>query len=64
MENQSVGFIGGGRVVRILLAALQRKYRLPEAIVVCDPKTDVLKSLQESFSKSNIRLEKENAEAA
>jgi pyrroline-5-carboxylate reductase len=38
---KGVGFIGGGRIVRILLGGLDRAERLPSSIVVsdCDPST-------------------------
>lgn len=64
MENQSIGFIGGGRIVRIILAALQRKYRFPETVVVGDPNADVLKALQKSFSGVNISFVQNNPQAA
>jgi pyrroline-5-carboxylate reductase len=36
MTNRSVGFIGGGRVARILLGGLKRAGQLPDRVVVSD----------------------------
>jgi pyrroline-5-carboxylate reductase len=36
MTNKSVGFIGGGRVTRILLGGLRQAGQLPGRVVVSD----------------------------
>ena len=64
MEIHSVGFVGGGRIVRILLAALQRKNHIPRKIVVSDSKAEVLHTLQKSIGNATITLESDNARAA
>lgn len=45
-----ISFIGGGRVVRIILGGLQRAGRTPEDVMVCDTDGGTLKSLEEEFS--------------
>jgi pyrroline-5-carboxylate reductase len=37
MKLQSFGFIGGGRITRLLLQALKQKNTLPEKVLVADP---------------------------
>jgi pyrroline-5-carboxylate reductase len=49
MRLESVGFIGGGRVTRILVGGWQRTGRLPAKILVCDPDPEALKRLEQSF---------------
>jgi pyrroline-5-carboxylate reductase len=44
-----MGFIGGGRIVRILLEGLERKEELPGKVVVSDTSPDVLSSLKARF---------------
>lgn len=44
--NQTLGFIGGGRVTRILLGGLQRANRLPPTTVVSDPDAGTLARLK------------------
>ena len=46
MNLNSVGFIGGGRVTRIMLRGWQRANALPERIVVSDPDGEVLAKLK------------------
>ncbi|MDI6718238.1 MAG: NAD(P)-binding domain-containing protein [Methanomicrobiales archaeon] len=45
----SIGFIGGGRVARILLGGWQHAGRMPERVVVSDPSADSLRELQSRF---------------
>jgi pyrroline-5-carboxylate reductase len=45
-QNQSLGFIGGGRVTRILLDGLQRQNALPEKVMVCDCDNEVAGALK------------------
>jgi pyrroline-5-carboxylate reductase len=47
--NSSFGFIGGGRVTRIILEGLKRKNALPEEIHVSDLNKDVLDKLQNEY---------------
>lgn len=49
MNEKSLGFIGGGRVTMILLAALEKRSLLPEQVVVSDMNADVLESLGQRF---------------
>ena len=54
MENKSFGFIGGGRVTRIILEGLRRKNSLPDEIHVSDPNKEVLEKLKKDFPVINI----------
>jgi pyrroline-5-carboxylate reductase len=47
--NKSMGFIGGGRIVQIILGGFQKAGRLPGHIVVSDPLAEVLSRLKENF---------------
>jgi len=49
MTSKTVGFIGGGRVTRILLESWQRANQLPSRITVCDPSADTLAKLKTRF---------------
>jgi pyrroline-5-carboxylate reductase len=49
MNQPTIGFIGGGRIVRIFLAGWTRAQQLPARIVVADPNTDTLAKLKERF---------------
>ncbi len=49
MKEKSIGFVGGGRVARIILGGFRRAGRLPETIVVSDIDAAVLKRLQSEF---------------
>ena len=42
MSSRSIGFIGGGRVTRILLSGLERAGKSPDNCVVSDTDTNVL----------------------
>lgn len=46
MNTKSVGFVGGGRITRILLAGWQRAQKLPARIVVSDCNSDALAKLK------------------
>lgn len=46
---KSIGFIGGGRITRIILSGLERKKKWPGKVIVSDANADVLKDLQERF---------------
>jgi pyrroline-5-carboxylate reductase len=47
----SIGFIGGGRITRIILGGLERKEKWPGKVIVSDANVDVLKDLQKRFPK-------------
>jgi pyrroline-5-carboxylate reductase len=47
--KKSFGFIGGGRVVKIILNALKNNNMLPEEIIVSDINTSVLEKLKTEF---------------
>lgn len=48
---KSIGFIGGGRITRIILSGLERKEKWPGKVIVSDANADVLKDLQKRFPK-------------
>ena len=48
---KSIGFIGGGRVTRIILSGLERKKKWPGKVIVSDANAEVLKGLRERFPK-------------
>jgi pyrroline-5-carboxylate reductase len=62
MLNKSIGFIGGGRVVRIILHAMKSKGKMPDDIYVSDSNEEVLNRLKNEFSQINIS--KENTKPA
>jgi len=47
--EKSLGFIGGGRITRIMLGGFQRAGKLPSDIVVSDNNEAVLQSLRDEF---------------
>jgi pyrroline-5-carboxylate reductase len=58
--KQSIGFIGGGRVTRILLQAFKNKNAQFSKIVVTDPNSEVSDNLKKSFPDIQV----ENASVA
>ena len=52
--KQSIGFIGGGRVTRILLQAFKNENVQFSKIIVTDPNPDVSVSLKKSFPDIQI----------
>jgi pyrroline-5-carboxylate reductase len=62
MTTKTIGFVGGGRVVRIILGGLQQAGRLPQRIIVSDANGDVLNTLKQSFP--TIEITPENQQAA
>ncbi len=54
MAAKTVGFIGGGRVTRIILGGLERAGQLPPRVVVSDPNIEVLNKLKERFPAIQI----------
>jgi pyrroline-5-carboxylate reductase len=49
MNRPTIGFLGGGRIARIILLGWTRANALPARIVVADPNTDTLAKLQARF---------------
>jgi len=49
MESKSLGFIGGGRITRIILQALTNKQIDLSSVQVCDTNPEVLKALGKQF---------------
>lgn len=51
MTPTSIGFIGGGRITKIVLQALANKQIELPSVQVCDTNPEVLKALQQQFPK-------------
>jgi pyrroline-5-carboxylate reductase len=49
MQFDSIGFIGGGRITRIMLTALSKAGKLPAQVVVSDTNAQVLEHLHRDF---------------
>jgi pyrroline-5-carboxylate reductase len=62
MFNKSFGFIGGGRVDKILLHAMSRKGEMPKNIIVSDTNKEVLQKLKNQFPE--IVITNDNTEPA
>jgi pyrroline-5-carboxylate reductase len=63
MAEKTVGFVGGGRVARIILGGLEKSGRMPATIVASDISPEVLKRLQSRFPDVQVALNN-NREAA
>ncbi len=63
MGEKTAGFVGGGRVARIILGGLERAGRMPAKIVASDTNPDVLKRLQSGFPAIQTEINN-NREAA
>ncbi|NPV04136.1 MAG: NAD(P)-binding domain-containing protein [Syntrophaceae bacterium] len=63
MSFKSMGFIGGGRITRIILEAWNRKRMLPASVIVSDTSAEVLQKLKEKFPKIQT-VQGDNAKAA
>ena len=63
METKSFGFIGGGRVTRIILSAFRKKIKRFGKIVVSDAGEDALKKIADLFPEADI-LQNGNVKAA
>src|SRR5512137_1528311 len=49
MINRTIGFIGGGRITRIILSGLRRAGQLPDTVVVSDSNGEALNTLLAEF---------------
>lgn len=56
MINKSVGFIGGGRITRVILGGFKKKGEMPIQAVVSDTSIAVLGKLKEQFPEVDIVL--------
>lgn len=56
MYSKSLGFIGGGRITRIILGGLKKADKLPDEIVISDVNSDLLEGLKESFPNVQIKV--------
>jgi len=63
MKKKTVGFIGGGRVARIILGGLKKAGQMPANVIASDNNPEVLKKLQSGFPDIQIALNN-NREAA
>jgi pyrroline-5-carboxylate reductase len=63
MKDRTAGFVGGGRVARIILGGLKKAGDMPEGIVVSDTNLDVLEKLRVDYPEIKI-MHNNNAEAA
>ena len=50
MKSKSLGFIGGGRITKIILQALANKQIELASVLVCDTNPEVLKALKKQFA--------------
>lgn len=57
MINKTVGFIGGGRVTKIILGGLKRANEMPKKVIVSDTNTDVLNKLKEKYPEISIAVD-------
>lgn len=62
MNTSSVGFVGGGRIARILLEGWKHKDALPARIVVSEPHEETLARLRDRFP--SVQPASDNAAAA
>ncbi len=61
---KTIGFIGGGRVVRIFLQAWKNANFAPEQVTVYETNTDVAKALKNSFEHVDIASDLKSAASA
>lgn len=64
MKEKSLGFIGGGRIARIILSGFKKAGKMPAKIVASDTNPDVLKKLQAGFPDVQIALNNNREPAA
>ena len=63
MKDKTAGFVGGGRVARIILGGMKKAGGMPESIIVSDTNQNVLEKLRVDFPEIKILLNN-NTEAA
>jgi pyrroline-5-carboxylate reductase len=63
MKEKTVGFVGGGRVARIILGGLKKAGQMPANITASDNNPEALKKLQSRFPGVQVALNN-NREAA
>jgi pyrroline-5-carboxylate reductase len=63
MSNQTVGFIGGGRITRILMEGWKRANALPASIVVSDCNAESLAKLKTQFPSAQTTADSRAAAA-
>lgn len=61
MTNKHIGFIGGGRITRVMLHGFKNAQRLPTKIVVSDINNEVLEKLKREFPQIEIHTENKMA---
>ena len=54
MLNKTIGFIGGGRITRIILNGLRRAGRMPDRVVVSDASGEALSALKADFPNVTV----------
>jgi len=54
MKSGTMGFIGGGRITRIFLEALNKEKALPATVIVSDANAEVLQKLKTRFPEIEI----------
>ena len=54
METISIGFIGGGRITKIMLHAFNKRHLQFDSITVCDTDKEVLENLKNDFPEIQI----------
>lgn len=64
MTTQSIGFIGGGRVTKIMLNGWKRANKLPGNIIVTDINQEVLETLKKDFPAVKTVINDSTAPAA
>jgi pyrroline-5-carboxylate reductase len=60
--DKTIGFIGGGRITRILLGGLKKAGKMPGNIVVTDTSAEALNKLRSQFA--NVTIVQSNKQAA
>ena len=54
MSSKTIGFIGGGRVTRIILNGLRRAGQMPDRVVVSDASDEALSALKADFPNVTV----------
>jgi pyrroline-5-carboxylate reductase len=62
MNNKTAGFVGGGRVARIILGGLKKSGSMPGEVVVSDANPDALEKLKADYPEIRI-VPNDNSEA-